>query len=102
MKLGWSRFVALLSNSSAYGEALTFGSRNFFDWMDFLTASVMLPLGGLLMAIFVGFVMERERLEAAVGHHLGPLFGVWYFSLRYIAPVALLVVMLNLMGILKL
>ena len=94
--------VALLSNSSAYGEALTFGSRNFFDWMDFLTASVMLPLGGLLMAIFVGFVMERERLEAAVGHHLGPLFGVWYFSLRYIAPVALLVVMLNLMGILKL
>jgi NSS family neurotransmitter:Na+ symporter len=94
--------VALLSNSSVYGEALTLGPRNFFDWMDYITASIMLPLGGLLMAIFVGFVMEKERLEAAVGHHLGPLFGVWYFWLRYVAPVALFVVMLNLMGILEL
>ena len=94
--------VALLSNTSAYGEALTFGPRNFFDWMDYLTASVLLPLGGLLMAVFVGYVMERERLEAALGKALGPAFELWYFSLRYIAPVALVIVMLNLMGIVTL
>ncbi len=94
--------IALLSNTSVYSEMLTFGSKNFFDWMDFLTASVLLPLGGLVMAVFVGYVMEKERVFAAVGHHFGPFFEVWYFSLRYIAPVALFVVMLNLMGILKL
>jgi NSS family neurotransmitter:Na+ symporter len=94
--------VALLSNSSAYGEALTFGSKNFFDWMDYITASIMLPLGGLVMAVFVGFVLEKERVESVLKPHLKGLFGVWYFSLRYIAPVALVVVMLNLMGVLAL
>lgn len=94
--------VALLSNTSAYGEALTFGPRNFFDWMDYLTASVLLPFGGLLMAIFVGFVVEKERLQAVLGRHFGPLFELWYFSLRYIVPVALFVVMLNMMGVISL
>lgn len=94
--------IALLSNSSEYGEALTFGSKNFFDWMDYFTASIMLPLGGLVMAVFVGYVIEKERVESVLKAHLGRLFEVWYFSLRYIAPVALVVVMLNMMGVLVL
>jgi len=94
--------LALLSNTSGYGELLTFGSKNFFDWVDYFTASIMLPLGGLFMAIFVGHVMEKERLESALKLHFGPFFGIWYFSLRYIAPVALFIVMLNLIGILEL
>ena len=94
--------VALLSNTSAYGEGLTFGSKNFFDWMDYITASIMLPLGGLLMAVFVGFVIEKERVKSVLGKHLGIFFELWYFSLRYIATVALVIVMLNLMGILSL
>jgi NSS family neurotransmitter:Na+ symporter len=94
--------VALLSNTSAYGEVLTFGSKNFFDWMDYITASIMLPLGGLVMALFVGFVIEKERVKSVLGNHLGIFFELWYFVLRYIAPVALVVVMLNLMGILSL
>ena len=91
--------VALLCNTSAYGESLTFGSKNFFDWVDYFTASIMLPLGGLIMAVFVGHVMEKERLESVLKPHFGVLFGAWYFSLRYIAPIALFVVMLNLIGV---
>ncbi len=94
--------VALLSNTTEFSEALTFGSKNFFDWVDFLTASIMLPLGGLIMAIFVGHVMEKERLESVLRPHFGPFFDLWYFSLRYIAPIALFVVMLNLIGVLEL
>ena len=94
--------VALLSNSSEYGGMLTFGSRNFFDWADFITASVMLPAGGLVMAVFVGYIMEKERVESILKPQFGKLFGVWYFSLRYIAPVGLVIVMLHLMGILAL
>src|SRR5690606_143373 len=37
----------------------TLGGNTFFDIMDFVTASVLLPLGGLLIAIFVGWVMKR-------------------------------------------
>ncbi|RLA72066.1 MAG: sodium-dependent transporter [Epsilonproteobacteria bacterium] len=94
--------IALLSNTSAYSEALTFGGKNFFDWIDFITASIMLPLGGLIMSIFVGYIIEKERVESVLKPHLGFLFPIWYFSLRYVAPVALFIVMLNLMGILSL
>ena len=94
--------LTLLSNTSAYGDALTFGGKNFFDWIDYFTASIMLPAGGLIMAIFVGYVIEKERIESVLRPHLGRVFPVWYFSLRYVVPVALFVVMLNLMGILSL
>ena len=91
--------LTLLSNTSAYGEALTFGSKNIFDWIDYFTASIMLPLGGLVMSVFVGYIIEKERVESILKPHLGIFFELWYFSLRYISPVALFIVMLSLMGI---
>ena len=91
--------VALLSNVDGYKELLSWGGKNFFDWVDHITAAIMLPLGGLLMAIFVGFVIERSRVEAVLKPQLGKFFELWYFSLRYVTPVAMFVVMLSLMGI---
>jgi len=88
---------ALAANSAEYGGFLTFGNRNLFDWLDFITASVLLPLGGLLMAIFVGFVMPRTQVRAALkGSMSDSIFAFWYFCLRYIVPPALTVVMINL------
>ena len=92
--------VALLSNLDDYKEALTWGGKNFFDWVDHVTAAIMLPLGGLVMAVFVGFIMEKSRVETVLKPQLGAAFEVWYFSLRYITPIAMLVVMLSLMGVL--
>jgi len=94
--------VAILSISEEYGAFFTFGSKNFFDWADFITASVMLPLGGLIMAIFVGHVMQKERVASILKTQLGVLYPFWYFNLRYIAPIALIIVLLNLVGILEL
>ncbi len=92
--------IALLSNIDGYKEALTWGDKNFFDWVDHVTAAIMLPLGGLVMAVFVGFVIEKQRVEAILKPQLGFAFETWYFSLRYITPVAMFIVMLSLMGIL--
>jgi len=92
--------IALLSNIDAYREALTWGDKNFFDWVDHVTAAIMLPLGGLIMAVFVGFVMEKQRVESILKPQLGFAFEAWYFSLRYITPIAMFVVMLSLMGVL--
>ena len=88
---------ALAANSAEYGGFLTFGNRNLFDWLDFITASVLLPLGGLLMAIFVGFVMPRTQVRAALnGSMSDTVFTFWYFCLRYLVPPSLTVVMINL------
>ncbi|WP_321777313.1 hypothetical protein [Sulfurimonas sp.] len=92
--------IALLSNIDGFKEYLTWGDKNFFDWVDHLTAAFMLPLGGLVMAIFVGFVIEKQRVEAILKPQLGFAFEAWYFSLRYITPVAMFIVMLSLIGIL--
>jgi len=113
-RFGWSRLkaslsmglffyligiVVILSSIDGFKEALTWGSKNLFDWIDFVTAAVMLPLGGLIMAIFVGFVVEKQRVESIMKPQLGFAFETWYFSLRYITPIAMFIVMLNLMGV---
>jgi len=115
-RFGWSRLkasismglffyligiIAILSNIDGFKEQLTWGSRNFFDWVDYVTSAIMLPFGGLAMSVFVGFVMEKQRVESILKPHLGFAFEAWYFSLRYIIPVAMFVVMLGLLGILK-
>ena len=92
--------IALLSNIDGFKEYLTWGDKNFFDWVDHVTAAIMLPLGGLVMAVFVGFVIEKQRVESVLRPQLGFAFDAWYFSLRYITPVAMFIVMLSLMGIL--
>lgn len=91
--------LAILSNIDGYSQMLTWGGRSFFDWVDYITSAVMLPISGLLMAIFVGFVLEKSRLEALLKPQLGAAFEVWYFSLRYITPIAMCIVILSLVGV---
>lgn len=91
--------IAILSHIDGYSSYLTWGSRNFFDWVDFFTATFMLPVGGLIMAVFVGYIMPKSQVEKVLRPQLGRAFGAWYFSLRYIAPIALVIVMLNLVGV---
>ena len=93
--------VALASNSSSFSQMLTFGSKNFFNWVDYITAAFMLPFGGLLMAIFIGYKIPKEQVFAVLGKNLGRGFEFWYFILRYISPIALIIVMLNLLGVIK-
>ncbi len=93
--------IALLSNTTTFSDTLTFGSKNFFDWVDYITASFMLPFGGLLMALFIGYIVPKEQVFKAIGNNLGRYFNIWYFILRYVAPVALIIVMLNLLGVIE-
>lgn len=91
--------VAIYSQVEWSASMLTWGGKTFFDWADYMTSAVLLPVAGLLMALFVGYVIEKERVASVLKPQLGWFFEVWYFSVRYVAPLALIVVMLNLMGI---
>jgi NSS family neurotransmitter:Na+ symporter len=114
-RFGWSRLkatlsmgtffwafgiLAILSNIDGAKEYLTWGGKSFFDWVDHVTAAIMLPIGGLLMALFVGFAMPRSEVEAVMKPQLKWAFEPWYFSLRYITPLAMFIVMLSLIGVL--
>ena len=80
-------FLGLFSALSfnLLSEFTIFG-KNFFDATDFLTNQIMLPLGGIFISIFVGWVMKKEHVLDELGFEEGFLFKLWYFSVRYIAP----------------
>ncbi len=92
--------VALLANTNEFSGMLSFAGKNFFDWLDFITASILLPSGGLVMAIFVGYVMPKDQVRSILKTSMNDtLFIVWYSVLRYLVPPALFVVMLNLLNV---
>ncbi len=64
------------------------GDRNFYGLIDFLTANLMLPLGGFLIAIFGGWVLSREVAMEEFGIS-GWQFKVWRLLVRYLIPLAL-------------
>lgn len=93
--------VAIFSLSTETSAYLTWGGKSFFDWSDYLTSNVFLPFAGLVMAVFVGHVIEKERVASVLQRDMGWFYPIWRFSVRFIAPVALFVVMLNLMGFIE-
>ena len=79
---------------------LTFFELTFFDLLDFITSNLMLPLGGILMAIFAGWLMSAESTKAEL-HIANPtIYKTWQVLVRYIAPVAVFIVLLNAIGLL--
>lgn len=61
----------------------------FFDLLDFLTANIMLPISGLMIALFVGYVMNKQMVEAQLDGTSSTVSTLWFFTVRYIAPVAI-------------
>lgn len=64
-----------------------------FDFFDTLTSRIMLPLGGLFIAIFVGWYMHKQVVLQEMRGEDHPLFDIWYFVLRFISPFLIAVVM---------
>ncbi|MEN8107061.1 MAG: sodium-dependent transporter [Pseudomonadota bacterium] len=76
-----------------------FRDSTIFDLLDYLTANIMLPLGGLLIAVFAAWKMQRESSvdELAMGD--GNIYMLWRVLVRYITPVAVVIVFLHAIGI---
>ncbi len=79
---------------------LKFFGLTFFDLLDFITSNLMLPLGGILIAIFAGWLMTAESTKAELQISNASLYATWQALVRYIAPVAVFIVLLNAIGIL--
>ena len=94
--------VALLSMSSIYAESMTFFGKNAFDWMDFITSSVLMPIAAILLCVFLGYFVDKEMLQEKFTKHTSlTFFNFWYFMIRYIVPIAIIVLFLNKLGVIK-
>ncbi|MFV9615658.1 MAG: sodium-dependent transporter, partial [Gammaproteobacteria bacterium] len=74
-----------------------FEKLTFFDTLDYLTANIMLPLGGLFIALFAGWVMRKESTSEEIDTH-PVVYKTWRFLVRFITPVAVIVVFLKAVG----
>ena len=70
-----------------------------YENVDFLSSNVMLPLGGLFITIFAGWVMCRNSTAEELGG-AGQAYRAWRFLARYVAPAAIVVVLLRAVGLL--
>lgn len=68
--------------------------QTFFDIFDFITANYMLPIGGLLTCLFFAWVVKDQIRREEFGSH-GPLYKSTMFILRFIAPIAVLIILLH-------
>ena len=72
----------------------------FFDLLDFITSNLMLPLGGILIALFAGWLMKSDLTKAELSIQNPTVYLAWQTLVRYVAPVAVFIVLLNAIGIL--
>ncbi len=70
-----------------------FAKKTFFDLFNEFAANVLLPVGGLCLTIFAGWIMRDAATAAELGtNEASAGFRVWRFLIRYVAPVAVVVV----------
>lgn len=76
---------------------------SFFDIFDYVTANILLPLGGLLSCIFAAWYMKPSFLRGEItnyGELKGRAFPLLLFTLRFVAPLLIVYIFLSNLGIL--
>ncbi len=80
--------------------------KTFFDWFNFLSSSLFMPLGGLACAILMGWCVNKSILKDELTNYgtleLGNKWIIYLFILRYISPGLVIVIFLNALGIVNL
>ncbi|UTL73636.1 sodium-dependent transporter [Bacillus halotolerans] len=109
-KLSWTSgfliFLVGIPSCLSYGimSDVRIFDKTFFDVVDFTVSNVLLPLGALLISIFIPLKISKQDLWAEMrqGSHPGKaFFYIWFYLLRFVVPLAIIIVFLNLIGIIS-
>jgi NSS family neurotransmitter:Na+ symporter len=100
--------VAILAviSSLSFGvlKEATVAGLTFFELLDYVTAKIMLPFGGMLICIFAGNRVEKKILKAELtnkGSVPFYFFNSYCFFIKYMAPVAIGAIFLNELGLVQ-
>lgn len=96
----WLLGVAVVLSFNEWKDIKIVFNLNIFDTLDKLTSTILLPLGGLLMAIFAGYAMNKSHVqdELNLNHHF---YRLWRVSNNLIAPIAIFGIFLYLFGVIQ-
>ena len=83
---------------------VTLFGMGFFDLFDFLVAKLIMPIGGMLMCVFLGWVVDERVLRAEMtnqGTIQSPLYPTYRFIIRYVAPLCIFLIFANELGLFR-
>jgi neurotransmitter:Na+ symporter, NSS family len=81
-------------------SSVKFFDRNIFQLLDYLTANLMLPIGGFCIAVFAGWIMKRQHSEQELNMPTIASYQLWKILISYVAPLAVFFVFLHVIGVL--
>ncbi len=94
----WAVGVTVALSFNVWSDVSIFG-KDIFNLLDYITANLMLPLGGLCIAIFAGWIMKPEHSAAELDLPDTNYFKIWKFLITYVAPTAVFIVFVHVIGI---
>jgi len=91
--------LSIYSFSGAAWTKLDFGmGGDIFEFLDYITANILLPLGGIFISIFAGWMIKPEILKEELNLSYSA-FNIVQLLLRYVAPIGILIVFINAIGL---
>ncbi len=95
----WLLGIACLLSLNEWSGFTVFG-KGILDLFDYVTANVLLPLGGIFIAIFAGWVLDEQISRQELGISNGALiYRLWRLLIRWVAPLCVILVFLNAIGL---
>jgi neurotransmitter:Na+ symporter, NSS family len=95
--------TALSGSGSLFSKWQELYGTDFFTTINYITGSWMMPVSGFLTILFVGWFMEKKVVyqEFLQGTTLTKLLHTWFFMVRWLAPIAILIIILQEGGIIN-
>ena len=75
-------------------STFTIFGMTIFDNLDYLTSKIMLPLGGLLMALFVGYVMNKAIVKNELNANQS-IIDTWFMIIKVFSPILLIIIFIQ-------
>mgnify|MGYP000903221934 FL=1 len=102
--IGMAIFIVGIPSCLSYGVMadVKLFDKTIFDLVDYVVSNVLMPLGALLISIFIPLKLSKTDLfnEMKQGSNVGKLFfNSWYYLLKYVTPIAIIVVFLDALGV---
>ncbi len=97
-------FGTACSLSFGIWQDVTLFDMGFFDLFDFIVAKLMMPIGGLLICIYLGWIVDEKIVHQEItnnGTISQPLYPIFRFIIRYIAPICIILIFLNELQLIK-
>lgn len=106
MTIGLAIFLIGIPSALSFGvlSGIQIFGKSIFDAADYLVSNILLPIGSLLIALFIPLKISKEALweELRKGSKISyQLFQTWFFLIRFVVPIVIVIVFLDVVGLLN-